>query len=172
MDLNVCERLSDIYRACQKYDKYYISEYIKKDKEWRVFVVSGRVAAVVEKIPVDPDEVSWGCVEQGQFRYVPWTEWPLFVTQKAVDAFLMSGLDFGAVDVISCSAGLSEPNRAYVLEINTAPELTPYYIKTMTKCFDYIVRNGKGMLPIIETGDFKGVIHPAVSNMAEIQPNV
>lgn len=165
LDLNICDSLTEVYRACQKYEKYYISEYIKKDKEWRVFVVQGRIAAVVEKIPVDAGEVSWGCVDQGQFRYVSWTEWPLKVVQTAVDAFKLSGLDFGAVDVISCSATAYAPERAYVLEINTAPELTPYYIKTMTKCFDYIVKNGKGMLPITEN-TWRGMIHPAISNDA------
>lgn len=166
LDLNVCIGPRHIYDACRKYEKYYISEYIPKDAEWRVFVVSGRVMAVVRKIPVDPNEVSWGCVDEGQFKYVPWNEWPLFVTQKAVQAFLLSGLDFGAVDVVSRSTGLSEPT-AWVLEINTAPELTPYYLKSMTKCFDYIVENGKDYLPIIAASDsWKYFIHPAISDMA------
>lgn len=165
LDLNVCSGLNSVYHACQKYEKYYISEFIPKDKEWRVFVVQGRVAAVVEKIPVDPDEVSWGCVDQGQFRYVNWNEWPLTVTRTAVQAFQLSGLDFGAVDVISISASQYGPEKVYVLEINTAPELTPYYIKTMTKCFDYIVKNGKEIIPITET-TWRGMIHPAVSTEA------
>lgn len=167
LDLNVCHSITETYKSTKKYDRYYISEYIKKDAEWRVFVVQGRVVAVVQKIPVDPNEVSWGCVEEGQFRYVPWNEWPLFVTQKAVQAFLLSGLDFGAVDVISRSTGLPDP-VAYVLEINTAPELTPYYMKTFVKCFDYIIENGKNQLPITNNQTWKHFIHPAVSDMAVV----
>lgn len=167
MDLNVCSCLTEVYRACQKYEKYYISEYINKDSEWRVFVVSGRVMAVVRKIPADASLVSWGCVDEGQFKYVPWNEWPLYVTQKAVQAMSMSGLDFGAVDVMSRSTGLPEPT-AWVLEINTAPELTPYYLKSITKCFDYIVENGKGMIPVSNFNDWKNIIHPAISNMANV----
>ena len=164
-DLDLCKSPLQVYRAVKKHQEYYISEYIEKEAEWRIFVVSGRVMAVVRKIPTDTNLISWGCVDQGQFKYVPWNEWPLYATQKAVDAMLVSGLDFGAVDVVSRSTGLPEPN-AWVLEINTAPELTPYYMKSITKCFDYIVRNGRGTLPIIAPETWKGYIHPAISDMA------
>ncbi len=166
LDLNVCSSLSDVYRATKKYDKYYISEYIKKDKEFRIFCAGGRVIAVVEKIPTNKDDVSWGCVDQGEFKYIPWTEWPLYALEVAVQAFQMSGLDFGAVDLVSQSTGLSSP-RAYVLEINTAPELTPYYRKTFTKYFDYVVQNGRQSFPITQGHGYKGYIHPAVAQGTE-----
>lgn len=165
-DMILCKTVGEVYRACQKFERYYISEFIPKDREFRVFVIQGRVVAVVEKMPKDRNDISWGCVEEGTFKYVPWTEWPLIATEMAVRAFCMSGLDFGAVDVLGVSAGSSGPERAYVLEINTAPELTPYYLKVFTKCFDHIVRNGKERLPITLGQGFKGMIHPAISNMA------
>jgi glutathione synthase/RimK-type ligase-like ATP-grasp enzyme len=167
--MNVCETASDVYRACQKYSKYYISEYIQKDQEFRVFVLSGRVLAVVEKIPLNKNEVSWGCVEQGRFKYLPWMEWPLYATEKALQATELSGLDFGAVDVLSRSEGTSGAKNAYVLEINTAPELTPYYMETFVKGFDYILQNGKDKIPITGTSgsrSFKNYIHPVLTPYA------
>lgn len=167
-DMILCETARQIFEATKKFEKYYISEYVEKDQEWRIFIIQGRVAAVVEKIPQDRSAISWGCVDEGQFKYVPWNEWPLTVTQRAVHAMSLSGLDFGAVDVISCSATGSVGMRAYVLEINTAPELTPYYLKTFTKCFDYIVENGKQRLPSTFNEGWKGMIHPAISDLAII----
>lgn len=155
------------YRSCMN-EGYYISEYIKKDRELRVWIVSGRVIAVCEKLPIMKEAISWGCVTQGTFKYIPWDEWPLFATQTALEAFSLSGLDFGAVDVMIASAGLPEP-KAYVLEINTAPEVTPYYLKCLTKAFDYIVTNGPDHIPYVKNDNWRGMIHPAISNLAEIK---
>lgn len=53
------------------------------------------------------------------------------VNDSAKIVFLASGLDFGAVDVIYCRA----PDRAYVLEINTAPGLEGESITRYTEEF-------------------------------------
>lgn len=169
MDMEVCNSLEEVYTATQKFKKYYISEYIKKDREFRVLVVSGRVIAMIEKIPEDKNEVSWGCVTEGKFKYIPWDEWPLEAAGKAIEAMRLSGLDFGAVDVIRRSTGLTGPED-YVLEINTAPELTPYYMKCFVKAFDYIVKNGTKVFEY-DKSSWKGLIHPAISNMAKIEGN-
>lgn len=162
IDLYCTNDLGETYRAFEKCGKgAYISEYIPKDAEYRVFVVQGRVMAVIRKIPKDKTAISWGCVTQGQFEYVPWSEWPLFATQKAVEAFRLSGLDFGAVDVVSLATGISGGNRAYVLEINTAPELTPYYGKTLGLCLKYMVEKGSDRLDVDGT-TWKDYIHPAL----------
>lgn len=167
LNLDVCSDIVQAYKAFHKHKKAYISEYIKKDSEYRVFVCSSRVVAVVRKKPTDPNAISWGCVDQGQFEYIKWNEWPLFATQKALQAFSLSGLDFGAVDVICLSAGNYVSKKAYVLEINTAPELTPYYLKSMTKCFDYIVKNGKDQMNYSDES-WKHQIHPAISGEAKL----
>jgi len=159
-DLHFCENLEDVVCAFLKHrNGYYISEYIKKDAEFRVFVVQGRAVAVIKKVPVDPRAVSWGCVTQGAFNYIEWSNWPVDPVEKAVKAFLLSDLDFGAVDVIS------KDGIAYVLEINTAPEVTPYYGKTIAKAFNYMVQNGRD--PIQVTGrTWKHFIHPALTSEA------
>lgn len=162
-NLFVCPTAAYIYRALIKpcmSDGYYISKLIHKKAEYRVFVVSGRVIAVIRKIPADPTAVSWGCVTEGEFEYIPWSEWPIDVCENAVKSTALSGLDFGAVDIIT------DDQRAYCLEINTGPQITPYYAKCFAKAFDYIVEKGRDLIPV--TGDtWKHYIHPAISSEAK-----
>jgi glutathione synthase/RimK-type ligase-like ATP-grasp enzyme len=141
----------------------YISELINKVAEYRVAFVSGRVCWVANKTPGDPSSVAWNVAQGGRFDNVRWGEWPLRVVRVAREAFMLSGLDFGGVDVMTDADG-----QAYVLEINSAPSQTsPYRQECMAKCFDYIVTNGKGDLPITtERGGFRKFIHPALTNEA------
>ena len=80
---------------------YYISEVINKVAEYRIFVVQGRVLWVSRKIPRDPDEIVWNHHSGNcTFENVRWGDWPLQGVRKAVEAFNLSGLDFGGFDVI------------------------------------------------------------------------
>jgi glutathione synthase/RimK-type ligase-like ATP-grasp enzyme len=143
---------------------YYISEFIDKVAEYRVFVVSGRVACVASKTPADPTAIAWNVAQGGRFDNVRWGEWPLAACNVAIEAFNMSGLDFGGVDVM-----VDKNGRAYVLEINSAPSLTsPYRQECMAKCFDYIVENGKEHIPLIDDEEWKDFVHPAVSDKARV----
>lgn len=146
-------------------EDYYISEYIEKVAEYRVFVVSGRVACVAEKTPANPDAIAWNVAKGGRFDVTPWKQWPLRAVKTAIEAFNLSGLDFGGVDVMVDAEG-----KPYVLEINSAPSLTsPYRQQCMAKCFDYIVRNGKAIIPLIEEkGGYSKFIHPAVCDHAKM----
>lgn len=56
---------------------------------------------------------------------------PPCVTESAIKAFDRSGLDFGAVDVIYNE----QENKAYVLEINTAPGLEGQTVKNYANFF-------------------------------------
>jgi hypothetical protein len=153
-----CTNAWDVMDAVHKIGyEFYISEYIKKVAEYRVFVVSGRVAWVIEKTPQNKDDVSWGCVDAGAFDYVVWQDWPLSVVQNAVDAFYVSSLDFGAIDVIQAADG-----TAYTLEINTAPYLTPYYARTIGKTFKYIMKNGRDRFPAMVFNTWRDAAHPAI----------
>lgn len=146
-------------------ENYYLSEYVSKVAEYRVFVVSGRVACVAEKTPANKDDLAWNVAKGGRFDVTPWKEWPLRAVKTAIEAFSLSGLDFGGVDVMVDSEG-----KPYVLEINSAPSLTsPYRQQCMAKCFDYIVRNGKAIIPLIEErGGYSKFIHPAVCDHAKL----
>ena len=157
-NITLCNSVEAVMKTCEALGKgnYYISEYIKKDREFRVFMVSGKVAWLIEKHPKNKDDVTWGCVEQGNFEYVGWGDWPLYVVENAIRSFNLSKLDFGAADIIV------KDGKAYTLEINTGPEVTPYYIECISKCFDYIVKNGKDQLPTDKFLNWRDVIHPAI----------
>ena len=144
---------------------WYASEYIAKVAEYRVTFVQGRVVWVAQKTPADPAAIAWNVARGGRFDNVRWDEWPLKTIRVAREAFMLSGLDFGAVDVMVDADG-----RPYVLEINSAPSQTsPYRQECMAKAFDYIVRNGKDSIPIIaERGGYKKFIHPALTPDAQM----
>lgn len=138
-------------------EDFYASELINKTAEYRVFVVSGRVACVARKFPANPDAVAWNVYQGGRFENVRWDDWPLPVIKVAVRAFLLSGLDFGGVDIMVLGP------KAYVLEINSAPSLTsPYRQRCFTKAFDWIVQKGKGFLPLGTRENYRKYIHPAI----------
>lgn len=144
---------------------YYISELINKVSEYRVFVVQGRVACVAQKTPGNPDQVAWNVAQGGRFDNVNWDNWPLRAVKASVEAFNLTELDFGGVDVMVDAEG-----KPYILEINSAPSLTsPYRQQCMAKCFDWIIDNGKDRIPLIEQkGGYRKFIHPAVCERAQL----
>jgi len=142
---------------------WYASEYINKVAEYRVTFVQGRVAWVAKKTPGNPQDVAWNVARGGRFDNVRFDNWPLKAIKISREAFMLSGLDFGAVDVM-----VDADDQAYVLEINSAPSQTsPYRQECMAKCFDYLIENGKETIPVIQQrGNWKKFIHPALSNEA------
>ena len=164
-NLHVCNTHAELEQACDRYDDYYISELINKAAEYRVFVAQGRAVWVARKTPGNPDDVAWNVARGGRFDNVRWNEWPLRVVRVAIEAFNLSGLDFGGVDVI-----VDQEGRAYVIEINSAPSQTsPYRQSCVARVFDYIIRNGKGTIPLIdERGGYRKFVHPAVCEDAQL----
>src|SRR5690606_31342792 len=64
----------------------YISEYIKKDSEFGVFIFDNRVTSVIEKVAKREganDELAWN-VSQGShsFENVRWNDWNLDVIKE------------------------------------------------------------------------------------------
>ena len=163
--LDVCETQLQVEAACAKYGEgnYYISEFINKVAEYRVFIVSGRVVWVAQKTPGNPDDVAWNVARGGRFDNVRWDDWPLKAVRVAREAFLLSSLDFGGVDVMVDANG-----NAYVLEINSAPSQTsPYRQECTAKAFDYIVQYGKELIDVVqERGGYRKFIHPCLTNEA------
>lgn len=146
---------------------WYASELINKVAEYRVYVVSGRVATVARKTPDDPSAVAWNVAQGGRFDVVNWGNWPLEVCRVAVEAFNhVPGLDFAGVDVM-----VDENGRAYVIELNSAPSLpllsdgsVSYRQKCMAHCFAYMADNGKDRMPLSDETGWRRYIHPAVKN--------
>ena len=125
-----------------------------------MFVVQGRCVCVAKKTPGNPDQVAWNVAQGGHFDNVNFDNWPLKAVKVSIQAFLLTGLDFGGVDVM-----VDREGEVYVLEINAAPSLTsPYRQSCFAKAFDYIRQHGKDVIPLSEQrGDWKKFIHPAIT---------
>lgn len=160
--LNVTHQRPQVFQ-----NGWYASELIDKVAEYRVYVVSGRVATVARKTPDNPDAVAWNVAQGGRFDVVRWGDWPMEAVRVSLEAFKYSGLDFGGVDVM-----VDRDGRAYVIEINSAPSLpllsdgsVSYRQKCMAKCFKYIHDNGKDHFPQPDGYEhWSQVIHPAIQS--------
>lgn len=115
--------------------------YVPKTDEYRVhFVKDAHFVQRKARRSTTPDnEVNWQVRNlDGGFIYASDPEnvgnVPACVIDEARKAFIVSGLDYGAVDVIFNS----KKKTAYVLEMNTAPGLTgrtlDFYTKELKKC--------------------------------------
>lgn len=117
------------------------TKFIVAQKEYRVNVVQKETEpgifrfayAVQRKVPLDgfngqlnPDIKTSG--NGYGFKFVT-RNIPQDVLDEASRALIGLGLDFGGVDV------LWDGERAYVLEVNTAPQFTPRVIETLTPAF-------------------------------------
>jgi glutathione synthase/RimK-type ligase-like ATP-grasp enzyme len=147
-------------RALSGQRAYYVSEFIPKDREFRIFVIQGRVLAVAEKFVSNPEQKAWNHSLGGSFDNIPWGHWPKRACKLAIRAMEVIGLDFGAVDLIR------EGSQDYVLEINTAPQLESNYRREcFARAFDYIVRNGKAIISLPErVRNWRDLIHPVLVN--------
>lgn len=144
---------------------WYASIYVPKVAEYRVTFVQGRVVWVAEKTPGNPNAIAWNVSQGGRFDNVRWDAWNLRVIRHARDVFMLTGLHFGAVDIMVDEAG-----KVYALEVNSAPSQTsPYRQQCMAKAFDYLIEHGKEDIPIIEErGGWKKFIHPALTPEAQV----
>lgn len=150
---------NDCQETCHNWGGGYISRLINKVAEFRVFVIQNKVGWVARKTPGNPEEIAWNVARGGRFDNVRWGQWPMESVKAALHAAQLSGTDFCGVDVMEDAEG-----RPYILEINSAPSLTsPYRQECTSKCFDYIVLNGKEPLnnEVIIRG-WRDVIHPAI----------
>lgn len=112
------------------------TKYKPKRDEYRVHVINGEVVDVQRKMrsrDVPDDEVDWKIRthDSGFVFGREGVEAPECVTRNAEAAIEILDLDFGAVDVIYNE----KEERAYVLEVNTAPGLTGTTLEKYTQAF-------------------------------------
>ena len=119
---------------------FYYSNFIDKDREFRVHVGHSKALAILEKIKPQDGGIAWNRAQNDvdPFEYINWGE---VDTQKlhcvlleAIKAVKAVGLDMGGVDV------MLKDGVAYVLEVNTAPTLntSPYVAKRWCMYWDWL----------------------------------
>lgn len=125
-------------------NKYYYSQFINKEREFRVHAAHGKVIALMEKVaPENKNNIAWNRAQNDSdpFEYIKWSEIDtqnlqgvIIESLKAVDSL---GLDFGGVDV------MLKDGEAFVLEVNTSPTLnsSPYVAERWGKYFDWLFRD-------------------------------
>jgi glutathione synthase/RimK-type ligase-like ATP-grasp enzyme len=143
----------------------YWSEFIDKDREFRVFVFFGKVIAVAEKIPTDKTKIAWNKFGKGSsFVNVKWKEWPIEVCKEALKSSQLFNIDFCGVDVMLAY------DKPYILEINSAHSLSSEYrqncfTKAVNWLIDYVEENNEKpdnfVLDEIVTC-YKQLIHPCM----------
>lgn len=131
--------LSSIAEFVQHYnrnsDGWYYSEFIDKEREFRVHCAHGKVLAVMEK----PRGVgiAWNRAQNHEaFVRVKQEDYNFQVCLQALKATEALGLDFAGVDV------LFKNNNAYVVEANTSPTLnsSEYVSKRYAHYFNWLFR--------------------------------
>lgn len=116
--------------------------YVQKKEEYRVHFAFGQIIDVQRKVlrkvddqgqTIDPKKVDWRIRNAANgFIFIRGGIAPHpDVTIQAMKCAVASGLDFGAADVIWNEA----QQKAYVLEINTAPGLEGQTIESYVKAF-------------------------------------
>lgn len=161
-NLHVIKDMDEAVAAAEQYSEWYASELIDKVCEYRAVVVQGRILFIYEKVPDDRSQVAWNHAQGGTSEVLKWSNWPSNVVENAIRSFNLSGLSFGAVDIM-----VDRDGNAYCLEINTAPETTSEYRqKCFAKAFNYILDRGADPIPVVFGRDWKGYIHPAMTELA------
>ncbi len=157
-----CNNEEEMEKAVHKIENkgkdYYISEYIAKEAEYRVFVAQNRVVWVTKKTPANPADIAWNVAQGGRFDNVRFSDWPLKACRIALMTVEAVGLDFGGVDV------MQKGKDFYVLEVNSAPSMTSEYRQTTTaKVFQHIVDTGNITYPSpVKLNSYKDCIHPCL----------
>jgi hypothetical protein len=121
--------------------KMYV-KYVKKKDEYRIHVVDGAVIdkrrkALRSDFPKSRADFRVRNYDGGFIFARDGFEVPTCVEEEAVKAVLACGLDFGAVDVVWNNFH----QKAYVLEVNTAPGLEGSTVDNYAAAFDEMFKD-------------------------------
>lgn len=125
-----------------------VSKYIKKSREFRVHVMGNRIIDAVEKrrnLDIPKEEVNWK-IRNHQNGWVfcrDGLEVPEIVQDAARTIVQHLGLFFGAADVIYNE----HHDRAYVVEVNTAPGVEGSTVDRYSDAFAAYIQEKRGQAP-------------------------
>jgi len=114
------------------------TEFIPNEREYRLHVCGGVVISVQRKYLERPHLDNHGYIKNHQHGYVfetPKKELNKSRQEAAIAAVKALGLDFGAVDLI-----VDRDGKEYVLEVNTAPALSPLRLQQYTEALKKVLR--------------------------------
>lgn len=119
---------------------WYYSEFIDKDREFRVHCAHGKILAIMEKPRVE-GQIAWNrAINHQAFNRVKQENYLQTVCYQALKAIKSLDLDFGGVDiVVKTVKGAPE---AFVLEVNTSPTLnsTKFVSEQYAKYFTWLFK--------------------------------
>ena len=118
---------------------WYYSQFINKQREFRVHCAHGKIIAVMEK-GKGADNIAWNRAVTGEsFTRISQSDYHYSVCFQALKAIETLGLDFGGVDVMLFG------KEGFVLEVNTSPTLnsSDYVSEQYAKYFDWLNRSDK-----------------------------
>lgn len=133
--LNTPEQFIEHYSMNHMYGWYY-SEFIDKEKEYRVHCGHGKVLAIMEK--PKGEGIAWNrAINHDPFIRLKQADYMHDICLQALNAVNALELDFGGVDIIY------KDGIAYVLEVNTAPTInsSAYVSEQYAKYFDWLTRS-------------------------------
>lgn len=140
-----CKNIQDVSFAISRIrvktnEECYISEFIDKDREYRVHCAHGKCLAVQEKerdyIYNTNKPPAWNHKNGYRFEVLQWSKIPKGLCPLACKSVASLNLDFGAVDIIE------KDGKFYVLEVNTAPRIEGYIADRYGIYFDWLIDNG------------------------------
>jgi glutathione synthase/RimK-type ligase-like ATP-grasp enzyme len=138
---------------------WYASELVDKAREFRVFVLHGRIVAVSERFSGDSTIAAWNLAAGGKLINCKFKSWPIEVLRAAIDATKAVGLDFSAMDI----AIEKNTGRVVVFEANTAPGLkNPYTLACIAKAFAYTESHELPKEVKAGATKWSSYLHPAV----------
>lgn len=123
---------------------WYYSEFINKQREFRVHCAHGKILGVMEKTR-GGDSIAWNRAVTGEpFTRVNQSDYIFSICFQALKACKSLGLDFAGVDVMMLNDEKDKP-QGYVLEVNTSPTLNSSdHISAMyAMYFDWLNRSDK-----------------------------
>lgn len=117
----------------------YWSEFIPKEKEYRVYVFGNDFLGVVEKIPQDSSKIAWNSCLGATFVDVE--KYPLEIVSEAIKAAKVIGQYFSGVDLMLFNG------KPYILELNSSlalsnPHRVDIFAGAIKNTIDYYNRTG------------------------------